>query len=171
MATSLEEEIILLRQRNAALEQENAELKASKQISTKNDNLSNRAWNDYVAKYVLLDDEDSVKSLVKRNILNVHDKYGSKKETMLRRAVKRGCYSICQFLLNAGSDLSATDERGNTPLDAARGGSWYNIERLFLLAQLNKSVGNEIQDTADNIQKQNGIPSIFITISNISTNC
>ena len=98
--------------------------------------------------------------MVRNKLLNLYDNYAGKQETLLHRAAMHGCYSICQFLINAGSDVTQKNGKNGsrgTAADCARAGGWYHVERLLSLAQFNKNAGNEIQEIADNISKQNGI--------------
>ena len=58
--------------------------------------------------------------------------------------------------------------RSKNALYVARNTGWFNIERLLLFAQLNVNMGNEIKNTAQFIQKQDGInDNILHELSNI----
>ena len=169
MATSWEEkfyesqkEITELKKSNIALRErlEAQTLKSRKTINAYNQDI----W-DEIQEKISMSDEDGLKLMIKRKIISVYD-VDSSGQTILMLAARYGCYKLAQFCINAGADPHQTDNKGQNALDLSRSIGWYNIERLLLFAQLNADVGNEIKNTAENIQKQQGIiDNLFFELS------
>merc|ERR1712228_1008061 len=66
-------------------------------------------------------------------------------------------YDLAQFLINNGANIDVKDVDGKTPLSRSQQMGYPHIEKLLLFAKMNVTAGNEIKDTVERIQKQNGI--------------
>eukprot|EP01084_Bolivina_argentea_P240393 403881_1 len=101
---------------------------------------------------------DYIKNLVKKKILTMEDTDGLGR-TLLLVSAKYGSYNIAQFCLNCGADINFRELIGlkRDAITLAREFTNYHIEQLLLFSKLNADIGDEIRDTGNIINKQNGI--------------
>eukprot|EP01083_Nonionella_stella_P002407 6953_1 len=100
-------------------------------------------------------DKEFIERLVKTKQMTLEDtdKDG---RTLLHIAAETSS-QIVQFCINSGCDIDAQNTKGETALDRAQVKGQYHIEQLLLFSKMNLSLGNEIKNTAEAIQRQDGI--------------
>eukprot|EP01083_Nonionella_stella_P009791 28053_1 len=103
-----------------------------------------------------------LQSLIRNKILDVKELTGQGR-SLLHWAAWWGNYELAELCINLGADLNKKDQYGNKPSDYARQGSWYHVEQLLILSELNANISDRITDTADIMTRQKGITHNILT--------
>eukprot|EP01083_Nonionella_stella_P092226 258100_1 len=111
-------------------------------------------WIDIKDKVIR--DPDYIKGLVKHKKMTLQDT-DTYNRTLLGISAQRGSYSMVQFCLNGGSDISHKDYDQKTALNYAISNGYHHIQQLLLFSQMNVSSGNKIKDIANAMNTQKGI--------------
>eukprot|EP01084_Bolivina_argentea_P018482 34412_1 len=141
-----------LKERNKQLESKNAH-----PIQVTENRHSEEFWNEIYDK--INRNPDYVKHLVKKKILTMKDT-NRDGWNLLMIAAKYGSESVAQFCLNYGVDINlqeSSTENKRDALQIAREYTNYHVEQLLLFSKMNGDAGDEVKETADFINKQDGI--------------
>eukprot|EP01083_Nonionella_stella_P254101 873623_1 len=145
--TELEKEIVSLKNE--------IELLRKQQTSPHQTQHDDAFWSDIGPK--LIESTDFIKSLLRSGEMTVFDETPSTKKTLLIMASRYGNYEIAQLALNLGADIDHRDSDHRTALDHAKQQNQHHIIQLLTLSKMEANVSKRVSDTAQNINKQNGI--------------
>eukprot|EP01083_Nonionella_stella_P041785 113140_1 len=147
--TQLEQTIIDLKKEN--------ELLRKQQTSPQQIQHDDAFWREIGAKLIENTETDFIKSLLRSGKMTVFDEIHSSKKTLLIMAARYGNYEIAQLALNLGANIDHRDSDHCTALDHAKEQNQHHIVQLLTLNKMEANVSKRVTDTAQNINKQNGI--------------
>ena len=113
-------------------------------------------WDDIHSK--LIEDPDSVKTLIKEGKVNVHESGDVYAESnLLQLSAWSGAYEIAELCINLGADLQFKNKNGRTARMEAKTNNNDHIEQLLLLKETKSNIGDRIKYISQSILKQNGV--------------